>query len=476
MPSPQRQLLLYIYSLVDLCLLTFALYVSILWTAAFMPLSVVAHRRIRVHTILGIAVLLILWRISLSLLGLYKSKRMAPRLHEITDLLKALGITTLLFFLIGLIFNIRTITPVVLARYAAIAIILLVSSRVVLRQGLKIVRLHGHNLRHILVVGTNARAIAFANGVVARPELGYRLVGFADNAWVGPTVAENAAGGLVSDLRGFRSYLRDHVIDEVMIALPIKSFYDEADELLRLCQEQGIIVRVLTDLFERSSSSTEVTELGSEPVVSFYKVPADGLELGMKRFLDIVGASLMLILLSPLLLIAWIVVKADSDGPALFVQERVGLNKRRFRMYKFRSMVRNAEALQGQLESCNEAKGPVFKIKQDPRITRFGKIIRKTSIDELPQLFNVLRGDMSLVGPRPLPVRDYTGFSEDWQRRRFSVRPGITCLWQISGRSSISFTQWMDLDLKYIDQWSLWLDLKILAQTIPAVVRGSGSV
>jgi lipopolysaccharide/colanic/teichoic acid biosynthesis glycosyltransferase len=180
-------------------------------------------------------------------------------------------------------------------------------------------------------------------------------------------------------------------------------------------------------------------------------------------------------LLAPLFVLVAVLIKLDSHGPALFAQSRVGLNKRRFPMYKFRTMVVNAEKLQAQLESRNEVSGPVFKIKDDPRITRVGRFLRKTSIDELPQLFNVLKGDMSLVGPRPLPVRDYEGFDQDWQRRRFSVRPGVTCLWQISGRSSIGFNDWMDLDMRYIDHWSLWLDVKILARTIPAVMKGSGA-
>jgi lipopolysaccharide/colanic/teichoic acid biosynthesis glycosyltransferase len=159
----------------------------------------------------------------------------------------------------------------------------------------------------------------------------------------------------------------------------------------------------------------------------------------------------------------------------LFVQKRLGLNKRPFHIYKFRTMVATAEQQVHELEHLNEVSGPVFKIKDDPRITPIGKLLRKTSIDELPQLFNVLEGEMSLVGPRPLPIRDYEGFSEDWQRRRFSVRPGITCLWQIKGRSSIPFEKWMQLDLQYIDRWSLWLDFEILARTIPAVLKGSGA-
>jgi len=189
-----------------------------------------------------------------------------------------------------------------------------------------------------------------------------------------------------------------------------------------------------------------------------------------------VFSSIALILLSPILAAATLAIWMESSGPVFFLQERVGVNKRRFRMCKFRTMVPNAEKMLDQLAAQNEVSGPVFKIAKDPRITPVGRILRRTSIDELPQLLNVLKGNMSLVGPRPLPVRDYEGFNKDWQRRRFSVRPGITCLWQICGRSAIPFEQWMRLDLQYMDEWSLWLDLKILVRTIPAVLRGSGAV
>ena len=202
----------------------------------------------------------------------------------------------------------------------------------------------------------------------------------------------------------------------------------------------------------------------------------DGLSVVFKRLFDICFSAALLVILSPLLCIAALLIKLSSNGPVLFTQERVGLNKRRFRIYKFRTMVPDAEKMMAQLETLNEVSGPVFKIKHDPRTIPIGNWLRKTSIDELPQLFNVLKGDMSLVGPRPLPLRDYQGFGEDWQRRRFCVRPGITCLWQVQGRSSIGFDQWMKLDMQYLDEWSLWLDLKILAQTIPAVFKGSGAV
>ena len=183
----------------------------------------------------------------------------------------------------------------------------------------------------------------------------------------------------------------------------------------------------------------------------------------------------LIILLSPLFLTVALLIKATSPGPVFFLQERLGLTKRGFRICKFRTMDPDAEAKQAELEGFNEVDGPAFKITNDPRITPIGRFLRKTSIDELPQLINVLKSDMSLVGPRPLPVRDYEGFDQDWHRRRFSVRPGITCLWQVKGRSNVSFDRWMELDMEYIDNWSLGLDLKILAKTIPAVLRGAGA-
>jgi exopolysaccharide biosynthesis polyprenyl glycosylphosphotransferase len=204
--------------------------------------------------------------------------------------------------------------------------------------------------------------------------------------------------------------------------------------------------------------------------------PHDGFLLRIKRIMDITISALALILLAPLFVMIGILIKIDLRGPIFFVQERVGYNKRRFEFYKFRTMTSDAEKRQAEMEHLNEVSGPVFKIKDDPRVTKIGKILRKTSMDELPQLFNVLKGDMSFVGPRPLPIRDYKRFEKNWQKRRLSVRPGLTCLWQIQGRNELSFEKWIELDMEYIDHWSLLLDLKILVKTIPAVVRGTGAM
>ena len=475
MTSSRRQWLIDALALSDLVLLAASLYVSVSVRDTFISFSALERKSVQVHTIAALVVLFFLWNLIFSLMGFYRSKRLVSAWSEIPNLFKGVLAATLGMAIVSLLFHVQSITFVVLLRFFAIACCALIASRLSMRQVLKTLRRRGRNLRQVIIVGTNARALDFADGILSRPELGYMLAGFVDNAWVGPQRDQYSSVGLVADLAGFCSYLRNHVIDEVVIALPIKSFYAEEEQLLQTCREHGVVVRVLTNFFEPGTSRFQGNEIGRAPDVTFSSIPLDTVWLPIKRLVDVIGAGLLILIAFPIMLSAVILIKFDSAGPAVFTQERIGLNKRRFHIYKFRTMVTNAEKLQAALESSNEAQGPVFKIKNDPRITRVGKFLRKTSIDELPQLFNVLKGEMSLVGPRPLPVRDYTGFNQDWQRRRFSVRPGITCLWQVSGRSSISFDQWMRLDLEYIDSWSLWLDMKILVRTIPAVVRGSGA-
>jgi exopolysaccharide biosynthesis polyprenyl glycosylphosphotransferase len=270
------------------------------------------------------------------------------------------------------------------------------------------------------------------------------------------------------------SFLRGTAVDEVVIALPMGSLHSDAAKIAALCEEQGITTRVLSS-FDLKLARSTAEEFEGATIVTHYIGVDESWQLFMKRFFDVCISICVLLAFSPLLLIIAVLIKLTSPGPVLFNQYRVGLHKHQFRIYKFRTMVQDAERQMAKLEEFNEVSGPVFKIKNDPRTTPLGKILRRTSLDELPQLFNVLKGDMSLVGPRPLPVRDYQGFNEDWQRRRFSIRPGITCLWQIMGRSAIPFEQWMRLDLQYIDQWSLQLDMKILLRTIPAVLKGSGA-
>jgi exopolysaccharide biosynthesis polyprenyl glycosylphosphotransferase len=271
------------------------------------------------------------------------------------------------------------------------------------------------------------------------------------------------------------SVIAHHPVDEVLVALPIERYRPLVETIVRQCEEQGIIVRVRTEMFNLQIARSHVDDLQGVPVLTIQSGPSDGWQLVAKRLIDILASTGFLIALAPLFAIVALLIKSDSPGPVFFVQERVGFNKRRFRMLKFRTMVVEADLRQQMFEHLNEAEGPVFKIKSDPRITRVGKFLRRFSIDELPQFFNVLKGDMSLVGPRPLPVRDVDRIDIQWHKRRFSIKPGITCLWQVNGRSNIGFNEWVRMDLDYIDKWSLGLDLLILMKTIPAVFRGPGA-
>ena len=306
------------------------------------------------------------------------------------------------------------------------------------------------------------------------PEMGYRFIGFVDDSSDDPEAGNSLK--IVANYNQFEAFMREHVIDEIVVFSPLRSQYDKIARIVELAEAQGIILRFGIDPFSLKIGRSVIDQVGDVDVStvqtgSMYGQPS----LGVKTVLDFLIAGCLLLLLSPLMLAVAGLIKWQSPGPVLFVQQRLGFNKRRFNIYKFRTMREDAEQLQKGLEQLNEVDGPAFKIRNDPRITSLGKRLRMTSIDELPQLFNVLKGDMSLVGPRPLPVRDFEGFEHDIHRRRFSVKPGITCLWQISGRSNTSFDKWMELDMNYIDHWSIWLDLKILLKTIPAVLTRSGA-
>ena len=352
---------------------------------------------------------------------------------------------------------------------------ILLGSRLFIYNLLGKIRKRGRNLRHMLILGTNTRAREFASRIRSKPELGYRVVGFVDGTWPGMPAFAEQDRGICCDLAGLESFLRWHVVDEIAMYLPLRSFYEHAAEVAALCEQHGITLRVGPDLFNLKVAHSRADELDGEPQITAVTGMATAGSLLLKRFLDFTLALTLLVALSPVLLVVAFLVKAFSPGPMLFRQRRLGLHRRQFVMYKFRTMISGAEELQDDFIGLNEMSGPVFKIKNDPRITLVGRLLRKTSLDELPQLWNVLRGDMSLVGPRAMSVRDYSLFPQDWQRRRFSVQPGITCLWQVNGRNSIGFDTWMEMDMEYIDRWSLWLDLKILVRTIPAVIKGAGA-
>jgi exopolysaccharide biosynthesis polyprenyl glycosylphosphotransferase len=335
---------------------------------------------------------------------------------------------------------------------------------------------HDAQRRRAIIIGTGPRALRIYRALSADVLTPYSVLGFVDapraSGHVNNAFIERRTLGSLEELETLLG--REHV-DEVYIGLPVKSQYGQIEETIRTCEHLGVKALYPADIVDTTLAKPRaLTSANSGPQVQLQMAP-EGLLVHIKRVIDIVASSAALVLLSPIMIAAAFGIKATSDGPAIYAQERYGLNRRRFRMFKFRTMVQNAEGLQASLESQNEASGPVFKIANDPRITPIGRFLRRSSIDELPQLFNVLRGDMSLVGPRPLPLRDVDRFTRSGDLRRFSVRPGVTCLWQVSGRSGIGFDEWVALDLQYIDRWSLLLDLVILLRTVPAVLRGTGA-
>jgi exopolysaccharide biosynthesis polyprenyl glycosylphosphotransferase len=431
--------------------------------------------QVRVGDFLIFGLLLMVWHTIFASCGLYVSKRLAGRKSEVIEVLKASTLAAGFLFILARLLNMRLATPRFVAIFWITATLLMVLGRVAVRGFLSWLRLHGRNSRVLLILGTNPRAIQFARHIEGRPELGYRVRGFVDDDWAGLSTFRATGHSICCDFTGLPQFLRNHVVDEVAMFVPLRSFYAYAAETVALCELHGILVRFDTQIFDLKIARSRAEEFDGEAQITATATPHDGWQMVVKRSIDLVLSVFLLMLLSPFLVGIALAIKMTSSGPILFRQNRVGLNKRQFTMFKFRTMVPNAEELQELLLNRNEMSGPVFKIKNDPRVTAIGRILRKTSIDELPQLLNVVRGEMSLVGPRAMSVRDYEFFDQDWQRRRFSVRPGITCLWQVKGRSSIPFEKWMELDMQYIDKWSLWLDFKILIRTIPAVLRGTGA-
>jgi exopolysaccharide biosynthesis polyprenyl glycosylphosphotransferase len=430
--------------------------------------------RIKVQNFLIFSGILFTWHIIFSYSGIYATTRLTSLRCQFVDIVKIASLSTLVLFALKYLITIRMLNGIYLGVFWALVCVLSMLGRVVIGLFLRQLRLNGRNLRSLLFVGINQRSFGLAQKITEMPELGYSIIGFVDDHK--NRLTEFPATGLpFIKFEEMQLFLRENVVDEIMVCLPLKSFYKKASEVISACEEQGIIVRFLSDLFDSKLARSKTTKFDNVAITTIYAGEMEGIKVILKRLIDIFLSLALIASLSPLLLLTALMVKFTSPGPIFFVQERIGLNKRRFGVFKFRTMCPDAEKRIAELEDLNEVSGPVFKIRNDPRITPFGKFLRKTSIDELPQLFNVLLGDMSLVGPRPLPVRDYNGFDQDWHRRRFSVRPGITCLWQISGRNNISFDRWMELDMEYIDNWSLWLDMKILIGTIPAVLKGNGA-
>jgi exopolysaccharide biosynthesis polyprenyl glycosylphosphotransferase len=463
-----RGLLILGYKLLDLAALTYALWLAFFYggpEGVGYLVGAITHPTF--DSSVFIAGVLLSWAFVLSSFWLYRSKRLASWTDELMDVVRAVLFCTLILATLILLAEWQIFPKRFLLIFALAASVFLFMIRMLKRELLHEFRIRGRNLRRVAVIGAGPRGQRMVELMAENPEIGYQFIGFVDDL-------EGAE--VIGSLDDISHVLAENVLDEIVICLPIKTFYDRIESIARAAEEQGITVRVYTDLFNLKLARSVAGEIGEAPVLSLFPTSTAQGQLFLKNLLDFCGGLILLALSAPLLLLIAALIRLTSPGPAIFVQERVGLNKRRFRMFKFRTMVADAPEMQKRLEEHNQAGGPVFKIKDDPRVTWVGKWLRKTSLDELPQLFNVILGDLSLVGPRPLPERDFQRFDKAWFNRRFSVKPGITCIWQISGRSETSFDKWILQDLEYIDKWSLSLDLKILFKTIPTVLRGTGAM
>jgi exopolysaccharide biosynthesis polyprenyl glycosylphosphotransferase len=357
--------------------------------------------------------------------------------------------------------------------FAALAWILLLIFRLTIGRVSGALRRGFTRPHYLMVVGTGDRARQLAKALEDSVEYGVRLRGFLSERPEAPP-AEIVLGARypVYPIRELPALLREHVIDEIVFAVGSESLAG-LEEVFLLCDEEGVRTRIAVDFFPHVNSTISLDRLGSTPLLTFSAAPDDEIRLLAKRITDMTIAGAALIALSPLMAVIAILIRLTSPGPAIFRQVRCGLNGRQFVFYKFRSMVENAEELKPALAHLN-TRETAFKIPGDPRQTRFGHYLRKFSIDEWPQLWNVLRGDMSLVGPRPAVPSEVERYKR-WQRRRLRMRPGLTCLWAVCGRDQVDFETWMKMDMQYIDNWSLALDWNILLRTIPRVLTGHGA-
>jgi len=360
-----------------------------------------------------------------------------------------------------------------LGLFSAYAWVLLLVFRLTAGRVVGVIRREFAAPHYVMVVGTGERAIRMAEALEQSAEYGVRLRGFLSEQTENAP-AEIALGALykVQPIGELPSILRQHVVDEIIFAVGSESLAN-LEEVFLLCDEEGVRTRVAVDFFPHVNSTVSLDRFGSTPVLTFSAAPYDEIRLLVKRLTDIAIAAAGLVVLAPFMAVITFLIRLTSPGPAIFRQVRCGLNGRRFLFYKFRSMCQNAEELKPALEHLN-TRETAFKIPDDPRLTSVGRYLRKFSIDEWPQLWNVLRGDMSLVGPRPAVPGEVDRYQR-WQRRRLRMRPGLTCLWAISGRDNVDFETWMKLDMQYIDNWSLALDWKILLRTIPHVLMGHGA-
>jgi len=421
-------------------------------------------------------IVLIIWSVLFFAYNSYHSHRTIPLTKEGLTTIRVVGVGTVLLATIAFLFQLQQLSRSWFVIFAALAAVLLVAEKIVVRLLARWVRSKGLNYRTVLIVGTGRRATDIAHLIADHKYWGYKILGFVSdghrlsNGW-----ARYRIFGTVPDLkRVLETGEIPEPIDEIVFAVTRKKL-DEMKQIFLMCEELGIRTRVAMNFLQNRVARLEIEELEGVPFLTFTTTPSNETQLALKRLLDIAISLLLLALAGPAIAIAALAIKISSPGSILFKQKRIGLNGRMFTLYKFRTMIADAHARRDEVAHLNEMNGPVFKVRDDPRVTPVGRWLRRFSLDEIPQLWNVLKGDMSLVGPRP-PIPEEVASYHRWHRRRLSMKPGLTCLWQVSGRNEIQdFDHWMKLDLQYIDNWSPSLDLKILLRTIPAVLSGKGA-
>ncbi len=422
---------------------------------------------------------LVLWGVLLARVGAYRSHRAATLLEEAWSVLRVAAFATVLFVLVVYVLRLDEallgrdkLSRLWILFFSVLSAVLVLGQRTLVRLLSRYVRSRGYNYRNIVIAGTGPVASSIVEAIEQHRHWGYHLTGVVGEDG---SSALHPPGGrpLLGNLADLPELVAREVIDEVIFAVEATDL-ERLEDLILGLEEQGVVVRLALDLFPHARARVRIGDFDGWPILTFSSAPSSPFLLALKRSMDLAVSGLLLVLALPAMGAIAMAIKITSKGDVLFRQVRCGLNGRRFTLYKFRTMVADAEHRRASFEHLNEMTGPVFKARRDPRVTPLGRLLRRFSLDELPQLWNVVAGSMSLVGPRP-PIPEEVAQYERWQRRRLSMRPGLTCLWQISGRNDLDFDRWMELDLEYIDRWSPLLDLKILFKTVPVVLSGRGA-
>jgi len=470
--SQRAKQAIYLFGLVDAMLLVLALFLAF-GVRSLVPLPLLTDGLsidLGTHFWLLTVGIPVYWLLATGQ-KLYDPAAMRGRASTVAALLWAFGYLTAFLGLAIFIFQVKTFSRAIFFLFLAIGFVLVAATRLTLVWLSKRTGRDAEDLRKVLIVGTGPEAVEVRTKLDLHEELGMRVLGYLSGPNPAPIAIDETQ--LLGSLADLKQIVEDRVVDDVVFAIPVVESLT-CEQEIGWCEEVGVTVHLRADLVRTLFARMYPTDLDGTPMLTVSATPRQPAALLAKRVTDLAGSIVAMVVLSPVFVISAILVKATSRGPVFFTQERTGLNGRTFTLYKFRSMYKDAEARRGALADRNEMSGPVFKIKDDPRITPVGKWMRRFSIDELPQFWNVLTGDMSLVGPRP-PIPAEVKKYERWQRRRLSMKPGITCLWQVSGRNAIDFEDWMRLDLAYIDTWSLRLDVQILLRTVPVVLTARGA-